>query len=192
MLVLDLGGVLVRLDAARLRPVLRVGPDAWARWLLTADAPRRFDTGRIAPEAFFEAAVAAVGAPGVTPAAFGGAFYGWVDGWLPGAEALLLRLRARGPVACLSNSNAAHWPKLQAMGLPGCFDATLLSWQLGVAKPDPALWPLVEARLGVHGADILFVDDNAINLDAARAHGWRALLARGPAELEAALASIQS
>lgn len=191
ILVLDLGGVLVRLDDARLRPVLRpeLGPRAWADWLLAAEAPRLFDTGRLSPEAFFEAAAIAVGIPGLSPSEFGAAFFDWVDGWLPGAEALIQQLRTHAFVACLSNSNAAHWPKLQAMGLPGCFDATLLSWQLGVAKPDPAIWRLAEGRLGAKASDIVFVDDNPINLESARRAGWRALHARGPDEAARVLSS---
>ena len=44
--------------------------------------------------------------------------------------------------------------------------------------------------MGVNAAQsILFVDDAAANVDAARACGWRAMLYRGPESLESALAS---
>ena len=46
-----------------------------------------------------------------------------------------------------------------------------------------------QARMGVTVAQsILFVDDKAENVDAARAAGWRAMLYRGPESLADALA----
>ncbi len=42
-------------------------------------------------------------------------------------------------------------------------------------------------ELGIEPGHILFLDDNQINVDGARAAGWSAEVAKGPAEAAAAL-----
>ena len=61
---------------------------------------------------------------------------------------------------------------------------------LGVPKPERVFFTNAQARMGVTVAQsILFVDDSAANVDAARACGWRAMLYRGPESLKQALAN---
>ena len=70
------------------------------------------------------------------------------------------------------------------------FDEIIYSAALGVCKPDRVFFTSAQARMGVSAAQaILFVDDAAANVDAARACGWRAMLYRGPESLALALAS---
>jgi putative hydrolase of the HAD superfamily len=57
----------------------------------------------------------------------------------------------------------------------GRFDRAFFSWRLGHRKPEPAAYAAVADRLGATGPDILFVDDSARNVEAARAAGWRAV-----------------
>lgn len=45
----------------------------------------------------------------------------------------------------------------------------------GFAKPDPRLFQIAEERAGVAKANILFVDNEPINVEAARAFGWQAV-----------------
>ena len=74
-------------------------------------------------------------------------------------------------------------------GLGRHFDEVIYSAALGVCKPDRVFFSNAQARMGVAVAQsILFVDDKAENVDAARAAGWRAMLYRGPDSLEKALA----
>ncbi|MDI1286513.1 MAG: HAD-IA family hydrolase [Reyranella sp.] len=75
-------------------------------------------------------------------------------------------------------------------GLGAHFDEIIYSAALGVCKPERVFFTNAQARMGVTVAQsILFVDDKAENVDAARAAGWRAMLYRGPESLEKALAS---
>lgn len=60
------------------------------------------------------------------------------------------------------------------LGYAGLFEHRFYSCDLGVAKPDPAYFETVLARLGAPADDVLFVDDNATNVAAARAVGLRA------------------
>jgi beta-phosphoglucomutase-like phosphatase (HAD superfamily) len=48
--------------------------------------------------------------------------------------------------------------------------------RLGLKKPDPAIYALAERRLGVEPAEVLFLDDVTVNVEAALAAGWHAVL----------------
>ncbi len=53
----------------------------------------------------------------------------------------------------------------------GLFDAVVISAEAGVAKPDPEIYRLAAARLGVAPGDCAFVDDQRRNVDGAVAAG---------------------
>jgi putative hydrolase of the HAD superfamily len=106
------------------------------------------------------------------------------------AQADAWRQRTGG--RCFTASNQEHhriaYLRDQA-GLGAHFDEIIYSAALGVCKPERVFYTNAQARMGVTVAQsILFVDDKAENVDAARAAGWRAMLYRGPESLEKALA----
>jgi len=52
----------------------------------------------------------------------------------------------------------------------------LLSTDVGLAKPDPAIYRLASARVGHPADDLVMVGDSQINdVDAATTAGWRAV-----------------
>jgi putative hydrolase of the HAD superfamily len=55
------------------------------------------------------------------------------------------------------------------------FDVLVWSYQLRMAKPDPAIYQYVLKELGVSPREALFVDDKAINIEAAQALGMQAI-----------------
>jgi putative hydrolase of the HAD superfamily len=62
----------------------------------------------------------------------------------------------------------------------------IISAEVGLAKPDPAIFRLALARLKVMAAAAIFVDDVPANLEAARAIGMRPILFNGtPRTIEA-------
>ena len=71
------------------------------------------------------------------------------------------------------------------------FDAWVISGEVGLRKPDPAIYELAAERLGLPAALIVFVDDLPGNLKPARALGMTTILHRSAeqtvAELEQAL-----
>ena len=106
------------------------------------------------------------------------------------AQADAWRQRTGG--RCFAASNQEHhrvaYLRDQA-GLGAHFDEIVYSAALGVCKPERVFYTNAQARMGVTVAQsILFVDDKAENVDAARAAGWRAMLYRGPESLAKALA----
>lgn len=55
------------------------------------------------------------------------------------------------------------------------FDVLVWSYQLGIAKPDPAIYRHVLAKLGTRPEETLFLDDKTVNIEAARALGIHAI-----------------
>ncbi|MGY1754158.1 HAD family hydrolase [Blastococcus sp. SYSU D01042] len=91
-------------------------------------------------------------------------------------------------VALLSNATDRLRSDLRALSLDDEVDAVFSSAELRVAKPDPQVFALVCAALGLAPAQCLFVDDSAEHVAAAAAVGLRAHRYRSPAGLEGFLA----
>ena len=53
------------------------------------------------------------------------------------------------------------------------FDRQYVSGRMGVIKPDPRIYAMVEADCGIAPQGLLFVDDKAENIAAAGERGWR-------------------
>ena len=106
----------------------------------------------------------------------------WYDRWIElasprieGSIALQRALRARGvTVFALTNfgkhSFAEAVPKLDFLQ---DFDRAYVSGEMGVIKPDPRIYAMVEADCGITGERLLFTDDRADNIAAAANRGWR-------------------
>ncbi len=85
---------------------------------------------------------------------------------------------ARGlPVYTLSNIAEHHIAAIER-NWPGFFDGAtrlFLSYEIGVCKPDSKIYRHLLDDLGVEGAQCLFIDDRADNVEAACAAGIHAL-----------------
>jgi putative hydrolase of the HAD superfamily len=86
------------------------------------------------------------------------------------------RLRAAGVRCYLATNQDEHRGQHMhtTLGYGDLFDGCFYSYELRVAKPDPAYFTTVLDRLGLPGRAVLFVDDNAANVEAARSVGLRA------------------
>jgi HAD superfamily hydrolase (TIGR01509 family) len=190
VLLFDVGGVLVELGG--INTLLgwldhRIAVDeVWRRWLESV-AVRQFETGRIeAPE--FAAGVIAEFGLAVEPREFLDSFIGWPTGLYPGALEMLSRIPQRYQRALLSNSNSLHWPRmLGEMGLGAAVDTHFVSHLIGRVKPDRETFEHVLATLDCRPAQMLFFDDNALNIEAARALGIQAVRVLGVAQTRQAL-----
>jgi putative hydrolase of the HAD superfamily len=176
----DLGGVLVRLcrdldDAcARAGVVLPPTVAPVAIWPVIMTQARRLNAGELDLEAYGAAVAAALG--GAVSAADVCALHAaWVLGEYDGARALIGEVHALGlDSAILSNTDESHWRPIRARGIGALVHHGFASHELGVLKPAPAAYAAVEGALGVAPAEILFFDDTAENVAAARARGWQA------------------
>ncbi len=70
------------------------------------------------------------------------------------------------------------------------FDATVISGDVGLHKPEPEIYLLACERLGVEAADSVFVDDLRENVAGAEAVGMTAVLHRDSAETIAELEEL--
>ena len=90
--------------------------------------------------------------------------------------ALVGALRAQGLGVHLATNQEMHRTAYMrdALGYDRLFERSFYSWQVGHAKPSPHFFEVVLERLGASGAEVLFIDDTAENVDAARRAGLRA------------------
>ena len=96
----------------------------------------------------------------------------------PEVPAALARLRAGGArLAVVSNWDVSLHDVLERTGLRGLVDAVVISAELGVAKPDPAIFRAALDRLGASAADAMHVGDSVeADVAGARAAGLEAVL----------------
>lgn len=165
--------------------------DHWGRQIFTGWGGDwgDFDRGRLDAEALIERTAARTGLPAHAVRAVVQAI---PLALRPDAAtvALAAALRTAGhDVYFLSNMPAAYARHLeQAHPLGDWFDAGLFSADVGVVKPEPAIFALAEQRFGGRGEELFFFDDVAHNVLAARTAGWRAAQYHDAAQARAALA----
>ena len=91
--------------------------------------------------------------------------------------ALVERLRPPYKVSVLSNADGELRSRLaNALRIDHLFDDIVCSAEVGMAKPDAAIFRLAAERLGVAPAECVFVDDWDQNIAAARSIGMTAVL----------------
>lgn len=107
--------------------------------------------------------------------------------------ALVDRVRRAGvAVGVLSNSwGTGDYDPYAGYNLDQRFDAVVISDQVGLRKPDPAIYELAATKLAAPPSSCVFVDDTAHNLPAADRLGMAVVhfrdVASGVVEIEAAL-----
>jgi putative hydrolase of the HAD superfamily len=93
---------------------------------------------------------------------------------VPPALAALRRLGLR--LVVVSNSNGTLRAKLERLGLLSMLDLVMDSFELGVEKPDPAIFALALERSGSRAASTLHVGDffhiDVVGARAAGLHAW--------------------
>lgn len=113
----------------------------------------------------------------------------WHDRWIELATPvidhsvrLMKALQAKGvPVFSLTNFGiqsydyaATHYPFLRD------FDRDFISGHMGVIKPDPTIYQMLEEASGLSGDALIFADDRSDNIAQAAKHGWRTHLFEHP------------
>lgn len=183
LILLDLGGVLVRLKG-----MPGIAPDVHQ---LLGRSPSLLDleTGRISGDEYIAGALGDLSLT-LSAEAFRTSFLGILDGLYDGAIELIHDLKASGhTVAALSNTNALHWPILiHDLGLANAFDHMFASHLIGAHKPHPAIYLTAIQTLGCEPGSALFFDDRIENVEGARRVGIRSWQANSPQEVSSILA----
>ncbi|MGB6745240.1 MAG: HAD family phosphatase [Terracidiphilus sp.] len=99
------------------------------------------------------------------------------------------RLRERGlKTAILSNmGDSVHESIERAFEWIARFDVRVWSYELKVAKPEPAIYEYVLEKLGTRPEETLFLDDKLVNIETARALGMNGLVFTTAEQLRADL-----
>jgi putative hydrolase of the HAD superfamily len=87
-------------------------------------------------------------------------------------DEILARLARRASLWIVSNTNRLHFEFIaQRYSFLRHFHGSILSHQVGAAKPEPAIYRKALERAGVQAHQAVFVDDQPGNVEAARALG---------------------
>lgn len=90
---------------------------------------------------------------------------------VPEMAALLPRIRGRVRLGLLTNGSKAARAILEERDVPRWFDDVVCSGEVGLAKPDPAVFLLAASRLGFPPTECAFVDDMERHVASARSVG---------------------
>ncbi len=108
-------------------------------------------------------------------------------------EAFLRECSVKNPCCVLSNTIALHWERLgSAREYPSLslFDHIFASHLIGHAKPKKEAFSFVANALKVQMAECLLVDDTLLNVEGAKAVGWRGILFSDAPQLQRDLGDL--
>ena len=96
--------------------------------------------------------------------------------WSEAMGAVLADARAAGLATAIISNQFAGWSDSFGAAVSGLgADEVVISCDVGLRKPDPAIYRLACRRLGVEPAQALFLDDAAAMAEGARAAGLTAI-----------------
>lgn len=183
IILFDMAGVLVRFEGVKHLTQFTQTPVSeeklWERWL-HSPAVHQFDSGLIPVEEFARRVVKDLHLT-ITSDEFLAQMEGWLQGAYEGAEDLLIALKDTYRLGALTNMNVVYWPMIENdTNLTNYFEVIFASHEMGTVKPDPKIYRRVIELLDVDPRRVLFIDDNKLNVDAARDAGLSAFQAKEP------------
>lgn len=188
MIVLDLGGVLVASDRVMAAVADRLGVSRPAlEAVYYGPAREEFDLG--GPDAEYWTAVGEqLGVPVTADDARELTEIDarkWAD--LTAGSPEFLAALAGQRTAVLSNAPAHLARTVRDADWSQGFETLVFSAEVGLVKPDPAIYAAADAAYGTTPDECVFFDDRPRNVESARTHGWTAHVWEGP---DAALAQL--
>jgi 2-haloacid dehalogenase len=192
--IFDVGGVLIDWNPRYVYRPLFDGDEAAMEhfltqvcshdWNLMQDAGRPFAEGVAELAARFPEHAQLI-------AAYDTRWEDMVAGTIDGTVAILRELEAGGtPLYCLTNFSTEKFPLcLGRFDFFGAFDGIVVSGEIGMVKPDRAIYDHLVETYDLTPAQCLFIDDNRANVAGARAAGWQAVRFVSPDQLRRELAA---
>jgi putative hydrolase of the HAD superfamily len=191
VLLFDLGEVLM--DFAGFDVMGRFLPGTPARskvrelWI-RSEAVRRFERGRITAARFAESVVSELNI-GLSPSDFLRDFVHWARKPSPETISLLGALGDDHRIAALSNANELHTP-LHRKRFSSVIETFYFSDEIGLVKPDRAIFEHVIHDLRLSPDRIAYFDDTPVNIEAALRTGLIAHEVDGVDELRIRLTDL--
>lgn len=95
---------------------------------------------------------------------------------IPGMVNLVKCLKNQGiQTALLSNVSQSHAEIKKKLGLYELFNPAILSYEVGIRKPDPKAYHLILQKLKMKPEEVIFIDNKAINIATAKSLGMDAI-----------------
>jgi putative hydrolase of the HAD superfamily len=177
--IFDLGGVLVRTEDRQPRQQLAETYGLTFQELeglvYGSATAKQATIGKISADTHKNAVLESLGLPASSLKEFGDRFWGG-DRLDKVLVDLIRGFQGEYTTALLSNA----WDDLRPMlvnnwKIADAFDHIFISGEMGMAKPDPAIYRDAISRLAVAPAEVVFLDDFIENIEAAREAGWNAV-----------------
>jgi putative hydrolase of the HAD superfamily len=191
-IIFDLGGVIIELGGTPIPqdvfpPDVRVTVHEWFK----LPVAHEFERGHVSSEELAAEFIQHFRLK-ISPDEFISYFAQWPKRVYPGAIDLLEGLRENFTLSILSNCNEIHWPRMKNdFDILRYFDHTFSSHIVGLTKPDIRIFEYVAKQLHTVPDKILFLDDNAENIQSAQKIGMHAVQVRGINEVITSLKLLQ-
>lgn len=89
----------------------------------------------------------------------------------------ILELKKDFKIALLTNYTQMMRDKIEnEWNIKHLFDEIIISFEVGLIKPDPAIFDLTLSRMGLSASEAVLVDDRIKNIEGARQYGMHAIL----------------
>jgi FMN phosphatase YigB (HAD superfamily) len=189
VVLFDVGGILIRMvgiETWKQLTGLTDEAEIWRRWL-HCPVVKAFERGHSSADEFAERIIETHSLP-IGKTDFLDSFRSWPGGLIEGAEELVDDVAEHLRKGCFSNTNDVHWTEPCNQTVHSLFELHFLSHEMGHVKPDAEAFHHVAETLECAPEGIFFIDDNIINVDAARTCGFDAHVAKGPEEARRVLA----
>ena len=191
--IFDLGNVLLAFDSARAseRLAARTGKSRQEIEMYGQSTPYVYELtlGRLSKKRFFHTVAKDLG--------FDGTYEEfallWSDIFTPIEPMIALAesLKTRLPRLLLSNTNAIHTDfVLKRHPFLNDFDAHVFSYEVGLLKPDAAIYQHALRTYGLTAGRTVFLDDIAANAEAARRVGMIGIHYQNPDQARAELTKL--
>jgi glucose-1-phosphatase len=182
----DIGNVLLRFSSRRVLSrfacALKRHPLKLASYLWRSDLGERIELGRLGATELYELFRTELGYKGT----FAQFRVLWCDHFTldRGSYALFKKATASVPTYLLSNTNALHIDFIrERYEFPKLVRGAILSHEVGLRKPEPAIYRKALELSGTAPEETVFIDDLEPNVAAAAKLGIRAIRYRGAADL---------
>lgn len=195
-IVSDMGGVLVDIEwTERVSQLLNrsVPIEELHHLWVTAQSTVDFESGRIDFDQFAAGFIQEFKLT-LSVAQFQHEFLEIVRGPSAHCDQVLARLKRQNyHLSLLSNTSAAHYGKLRRQhDFFNYFDEVFLSYEIGLMKPDAAIFEHVLSVLNTPAETVAFFDDGTRNVNAAKQLGIQAHRVDSPDDIRAIINSLRA
>ena len=148
-----------------------------------------FETGRLSGREYHQTVMSRLGADVPYDAFY--RMYGDIFTEVPGTCDLLRRLHTWYPLYLLSDTNEIHFGYVQkTVATLSVFDEFIVSYEVGVMKPDPRIYQEALRRSGLPASACVFVDDRPGNVEGALRVGIHAVRFESPTQFASELTRL--